>query len=359
MLAGAFAPSAVAAPGDIYASDFGEAAVLKVSAAGGDTAVVFGSTPQLVSPSGMALGPDGALYVGDQDGEIYRIDLATGATALFTDVGGTGIAQDIVFDPQGRMLVLDRSTNDIFAIELATKAQTTLFDGPGTFSFNSLALLRNGDVFLSHEDDDDVFRLSGGVLTPVIQNNPELDLPDSLGLSADERYLYGVSLLGESVFRHDLQTGQTTHSELGSLARGLAIRRSGGLVVSTDESLYVTGPAGEAPTLFSGDADLDRPSDLVIEPDPCAGLTPTVVGTDAPEVIRGSNFADVISTLRGRDTVKALGGNDIVCAGAGKDVVRGGPGRDKLLGQAGKDKLIGGKGKDKLKGGAGADVQKQ
>ena len=361
LVAPALPAGASAAPGDIYASDFAAQTVWKVSAAGGETAVPWGSTAQLTSPSGMALGPDGALYVGDQDGEVYRIDLATGAIALYTDIGGTGIAQDIAFDAEGRMIVLDRSTNDLFAIDLASKAQTRIFDGAGVFSYNSLAVLRNGDVFLSQEDQDDVYRLSGGVLTPVILDDPALDLPDSLVLSGDERYLYAVSLIGRSVFRHDLQTGQTTHSDLPfmSLARGVAIQRSGGLLVSTDDSIHATGPTGAAAVLFSSDVDLDRPSDLVVEPNPCAGRTPTVVGTDARDVIRGSAFPDVISTLGGKDVVSGLAGNDVACGGTGKDTLKGGPGRDKLLGQAGKDKLIGGKGKDKLKGGAGSDVQKQ
>ena len=359
LVASALPAGASAAPGDIYASDFAAQTVWKVSAAGGETAVPWGSIAELTSPSGMALGPDGALYVGDQDGEVYRIDLATGAIAFYTDVGG--IAQDIAFDAQGRMIVLDRSTNDLFAIDLASRAQTPIFDGAGVFSYNSLAVLRNGDVFLSQEDEDDVYRLSGGVLTPVILDDPALDLPDSLVLSGDERYLYAVSLIGRSVFRHDLRTGQTTHSDLPfmSLARGVAIQRSGGLLVSTDDSIHAAGPTGAAAVLFSSDADLDRPSDLVVEPNPCAGRTPTVVGTDARDVIRGSAFPDVISTLGGKDVVSGLAGDDIACGGAGKDTLKGGAGRDKLLGQAGKDKLLGGKGKDKLKGGAGRDVQKQ
>ena len=126
-----------------------------------------------------------------------------------------------------------------------------------------------------------------------------------------------------------------------------------------DSSIRFASLLGADLGTFSADPDLNTPRGIVVEPAPCAGRIPTVVGTNAAETIRGSAFADVISTLGGKDKVKALGGKDIVCGGAGKDILLGGAGNDKLLGQAGKDVLRGGKGKDKLKGGPGKDVQRQ
>lgn len=89
---------------------------------------------------------------------------------------------------------------------------------------------------------------------------------------------------------------------------------------------------------------------------PCAGKTPTAVGTAGSDQLGGTAGADVIDALGGNDTVKALGGNDVVCGGSGKDTLKGGGGKDKLLGQRGKDKLKGGGGKDTCKGGKGKDT---
>ena len=94
----------------------------------------------------------------------------------------------------------------------------------------------------------------------------------------------------------------------------------------------------------------------VVLPAPCAGLTPTIVGTGGADQLTGTAAADIIDALAGNDVVRALGGNDVVCGGPGKDKLKGGAGKDKLLGQGGKDTLKGGSGKDTCKGGKGRDT---
>jgi Tol biopolymer transport system component len=89
---------------------------------------------------------------------------------------------------------------------------------------------------------------------------------------------------------------------------------------------------------------------------PCAGRTPTILGTAGADQLVGTPAADVIDGLGGKDTVAGLQGSDFLCGGPGKDTLNGGPGKDTLLGQAGKDKLKGGKGKDICKGGKGKDT---
>lgn len=349
---------ASAAPGDVYTADFGTASVWRLAPTGGDSAFQFGAAPELDDVTGLTQGPDGAFYVGDQDGEIWRIERDSAVEALFTDIG-SGSAEDLLFDSSGRLLVLDKANDDLLAVDTATKAQTTLYNGPGTFSYASMTLMRHGDVLLSSETDDRILKLSGGALTPLISGDPELDSPDAMIFSADERYLYVASRNGMSFLRLDTKTGQTLHSELPFRPRGFALTRDGRLMISSNDGIFTSPLAGGSVTLFSNDSDFINPADLVIEPELCADRTPTIVGTDAGEVVRGTASPDVISTLGGKDVISGLAGNDLACGGAGKDTLRGGAGRDRLLGQSGKDRLIGGKGKDKLKGGAGRDVQKQ
>lgn len=91
----------------------------------------------------------------------------------------------------------------------------------------------------------------------------------------------------------------------------------------------------------------------------CAGQRATIIGTNGPDVLRGTPAADVILGLGGRDTLVGFKGADRACGGAGRDALLGGPGADRLLGGAGRDRLIGGPGKDRLKGGPGRDTQRQ
>ena len=88
----------------------------------------------------------------------------------------------------------------------------------------------------------------------------------------------------------------------------------------------------------------------------CAGLAPTIRGTDNSEVLRGGNGRDVIMGLGGDDTIDGLNGDDVVCGGAGDDMLRGQNGDDTVLGGFGDDKLYGMNGDDRLVGGPGADT---
>ncbi len=88
----------------------------------------------------------------------------------------------------------------------------------------------------------------------------------------------------------------------------------------------------------------------------CKGQTPTIVGTEGPDVIDGTEGPDVIHGAAGDDVIRGLGGNDVLCGGDGDDEVDGGGGRDKIVGGGGDDELSGGGGNDKLFGGVGADV---
>jgi len=90
-------------------------------------------------------------------------------------------------------------------------------------------------------------------------------------------------------------------------------------------------------------------------PVPCGGLDATIVGTDGPDLLRGSAGNDVIAGLGGDDVLYGLGGDDILCGGDGNDVLLGGSGKDRLFGGAGRDALFGEAGNDQLFGQGGND----
>ena len=87
----------------------------------------------------------------------------------------------------------------------------------------------------------------------------------------------------------------------------------------------------------------------------CLGKTPTIVGTDGPDSLKGTAGPDVILSYEGKDKINGRGGKDRICGSEGNDKLAGGAGSDKIHGSNGKDKLIGGKGRDNLLGGNGKD----
>jgi Ca2+-binding RTX toxin-like protein len=70
-----------------------------------------------------------------------------------------------------------------------------------------------------------------------------------------------------------------------------------------------------------------------IKPASCNGITLTTVvagasGTNAAELLLGSNGPDTMAAAGGNDCVLGGGGNDTISCGAGTDVAIGGPGVD-------------------------------
>ena len=71
----------------------------------------------------------------------------------------------------------------------------------------------------------------------------------------------------------------------------------------------------------------------------CASREPTIVGTDADDVLRGTKRADVIDARGGDDEITNLHGSDVVCGGPGDDTMDGGRGSIYLRGGGGRDRL--------------------
>ena len=100
-------------------------------------------------------------------------------------------------------------------------------------------------------------------------------------------------------------------------------------------SLYVIDDAGGDPGVIHG-WGLELETAAV----KCEGVTPTIVGTDAGEVINGTPGNDVIVAFGGDDTINAGSGNDRICAGTGDDTIKDQGGKDRALGQNGADTLL-------------------
>ncbi|MBI4207825.1 MAG: hypothetical protein HY527_22630 [Betaproteobacteria bacterium] len=86
-----------------------------------------------------------------------------------------------------------------------------------------------------------------------------------------------------------------------------------------------------------------------------APLVP-IWGTDADDIIAGSQIADVIYGFGGNDRLLGRAGNDGLYGYAGNDQLYGEGGNDQLYGDVGNDLLDGGDGNDVLDSGLGSDT---
>jgi Ca2+-binding RTX toxin-like protein len=85
----------------------------------------------------------------------------------------------------------------------------------------------------------------------------------------------------------------------------------------------------------------------------CRGRQAKVVGTDGPDVLRGTPQRDVIYGGGGEDEILGSLGNDLLCGGLGDDLIHGGRGNDDVDGGAGTDRVVGDLGDDRIVGGTG------
>ena len=66
----------------------------------------------------------------------------------------------------------------------------------------------------------------------------------------------------------------------------------------------------------------------------------TVVGTNGPEVLRGSDRSDKLYGNGGNDRLFGLNGNDLLVGGPGKDLLEGAAGNDRLLTRDGERDIV-------------------
>lgn len=155
----------------------------------------FGPPTFQAVPTGLTVGPDGALYVGELTGfpypagsaDVFRLDPKTGISTVvasgFTNIG------DITFGPDGKLYVLQISTNGLASklgpgpgalIEVDTKTgQKTVLGTTGLFFPTGLTAGPDNALYISNlgvsPGGGQVLRYS---LTPV----PEASTVTSLGL---------------------------------------------------------------------------------------------------------------------------------------------------------------------------------
>lgn len=367
---------AQAAPGDIYVADEdalptggnNDGAIFKVGPAGAPVTPLVSGAPFL-NPSGMVLNRDGNLLVADygdnssDSGAIYQVNPQTGARTVFASGPPFFRSTDLAFGPDGMLYVADEGpyatgVPQIIRLNPKTKAATVIATGSGDWKrIAGIAVARDGTIYFS-DYTQTVFKRDphSGTVTTLATDSVFLSGADGLLLSPDDRTLYVAAFAGNpnKVVRIDTRTGATSLVAGVTDTVALSLLPDGSLLSSnTAPSGSFSGTleriVGSTVSSFSTDPQFSYPHDTVIEPQRCAGLIPTVVGTNGPDKLTGSRFADVISTLGGNDTVKGGGGKDVICGGPGKDKLLGQAGNDKLIGQGGKDTLVGGKGKDKLK----------
>ena len=271
------------AGGDLWVSDF--ASVLRYDAISGmpsDGSVDPGSGG-LLNGQGVAVGPDGNVYVSSFGSE--QILRYSGRTGSFMDVfvpagsGGLGAPNDVAFGPDGNLYVADGffGTNSVLRYDGLTGAFIDVFaSGGGMQQPNRLVFSPDRDLFVGNATTSDVLRYDGasgaaypapgrtgaifvagqpGPFNTVVAFNVEGDLFVGSGATGDVDRYDGTTGAFEGIFIVDGYTGDMTFGPDGDLYVNSYL---GSSVLRFDG---VTGvPRG--PFVASGSGGLSRPTGL-------------------------------------------------------------------------------------------------
>jgi sugar lactone lactonase YvrE len=190
---------------------------------------------ELMNATGVACGPDGALYVSSRfDGIIYRA-IASGEMSVYVE--GMGVATGLAFDARGDLYVGDRS-GTIFKI--SRERQIYVFATlEASISAYHLAFAPNGDLYVTGpttSSHDAVHRITPAGEISVFYRG--LGRPQGLAFDADGNLFVAASIEGR---RGIVRITPEAEAELvvsGPNVVGLAFAPGGRLVVTTTSALF-------------------------------------------------------------------------------------------------------------------------
>jgi gluconolactonase len=218
------------------------------------------------------------LFSSPNTNVIYRWDAATGAVTVFNaksgytgpDIGRFGQpgSNGLTFDPEGRLVMCQHGNRRVLRVN--PHGDTTVladsYEGKRLNSPNDLVFRSDGTLFFTDPpfglpemfDDPDreldfsgVFRVSEGEVSLVID---ELEGPNGLALSPDERYLYvgNWDPQRKVVMRYDVDDGgkgevlfDMTDAPGEDAIDGIEVDREGNLFVCGPGGIWVLSPTGE------------------------------------------------------------------------------------------------------------------
>jgi sugar lactone lactonase YvrE len=212
--------------------------VFRISPEGGAEPYVS----DLVNPTGLALDPDGTLFLSCRnDGTIRRVT-PEGQSETFAD--GMGTATGIAFDPAGTLFVGDRS-GGIFVVD-RLGAVRRFAKLPASVAAYHLAFGPEGDLYVTAptlSNDDPIFRISpSGAVTHFFEH---LARPQGLAFDRDGNLFVVAICRGERGIFKVTPDGKAELTVAGENLVGLTFDGRGRMIIASTNAIYRLGWTGD------------------------------------------------------------------------------------------------------------------
>jgi sugar lactone lactonase YvrE len=189
----------------------------------------------LVNPTGLALGPDGDLFVSCRhDGTIHRVT-PEGRSQQWIE--GMGVASGIAFDRAGNLFVGDRS-GTLFKISPEREVFVFATLEPSVAAYH-LAFHPSGELYVSGPTTssyDRVYRITQGGEVHVFYRG--LGRPQGMAFDRDLNLYISASLGGRRGIVRISPEGRAEHVLNGPALVGLALLPSGRAIVAANTALF-------------------------------------------------------------------------------------------------------------------------
>lgn len=212
------------------------------------------SEPRLHHPEGVAVGPDGAVWCGNAEGDICRIDPHTNALKKVASTGGFTLG--MAFDARGSLYVCDQRSAAVWKLEIASgKLEKLIAPGMRIPNYPVFDPRRNclyvSDSFGAGDEGPGVWRYDLATGEGVLWWDRPMAFANGMALSEDGIDLFVVETFGRKVSRISIrQDGSPSGVEpcvenIPGLPDGLALDLDGRLYISCYEpSRILRAPVG-------------------------------------------------------------------------------------------------------------------
>lgn len=213
----------LAPDGNLYVSEW-NGTIKRLTLTNGLVTVVNPGT-SLSELWGIALGPDGFLYVtSGADDSVSRVDPATGTETLVTRSNLLSSPVGIEFTDPGHVIIGSLLNNQIVSVDLADGTQTSVVNaGQGLDQPWGIGVY-GGDLYATAYDTKLIQRVSGGTVENLASTS---GFPYGIGVLAD-----GSLWVGVSGTTYQLVHVSTNGATLGAITGGL-IRQVTGIEIAS------------------------------------------------------------------------------------------------------------------------------